>query len=88
VKALKILHNSSEFMPYVIFIAAPGMEQLKHLYGIGRSLGSSSRNLTVSTKLHKVAGHFLYAMLSELLCSVTHNLRCVVVILYDIELFF
>ncbi|XP_067006977.1 protein PALS2 isoform X2 [Anabrus simplex] len=44
--ALKILHNSSEFMPYVIFIAAPGMEQLKHLYGIGRSIGSSSRNLT------------------------------------------
>lgn len=39
--ALKILHNSSEFMPYVIFIAAPGMEMLKHLYGMG-----SSRNLT------------------------------------------
>ncbi|GLH04611.1 Peripheral plasma membrane protein CASK [Gryllus bimaculatus] len=39
--ALKILHNSSEFMPYVIFIASPGMEQLKHLYGMG-----SSRNLT------------------------------------------
>jgi hypothetical protein len=48
-KALKILHNSSEFMPYVIFIAAPGMEQLKHLYGISRSVGSSNRNLTVST---------------------------------------
>lgn len=47
-KALKILHNSSEFMPYVIFIAAPGMEQLKHLYGINRSTGSSNRNLTVS----------------------------------------
>nr|CAD7267080.1 unnamed protein product [Timema shepardi] len=44
--ALKILHNSSEFMPYVIFIAAPGMEQLKHLYGMSRSIGSSSRNLT------------------------------------------
>lgn len=44
--ALKILHNSSEFMPYVIFIAAPGMEQLKHLYGINRSTGSSNRNLT------------------------------------------
>lgn len=41
--ALKILHNSSEFMPYVIFIAAPGMEQLKHLYDHGRY---SSRNLT------------------------------------------
>ncbi|XP_049802744.1 protein PALS2 isoform X2 [Schistocerca nitens] len=39
--ALKILHNSSEFMPYVIFIAAPGMEQLKHLYGMGRTIGSS-----------------------------------------------
>ncbi|KAG7207514.1 hypothetical protein KM043_009146 [Ampulex compressa] len=44
--ALKILHNSTEFVPYVIFIAAPGMEQLKSLYDLGRSTGASSRNLT------------------------------------------
>ncbi|XP_014479091.1 PREDICTED: MAGUK p55 subfamily member 6 isoform X2 [Dinoponera quadriceps] len=44
--ALKILHNSTEFMPYVIFIAAPGMEQLKSLYDLGRSTGASSRQLT------------------------------------------
>ncbi|XP_057333228.1 MAGUK p55 subfamily member 2 isoform X1 [Microplitis mediator] len=44
--ALKTLHNSTEFMPYVIFIAAPGMEQLKTLYDHGRSTGASSRNLT------------------------------------------
>ncbi|XP_076290333.1 MAGUK p55 subfamily member vari isoform X2 [Lasioglossum baleicum] len=43
--ALKILHNSTEFKPYVIFIAAPGMEQLKCLYDLGRSTGASSRNL-------------------------------------------
>lgn len=46
--ALKTLHNSTEFMPYVIFIAAPGMEQLKGLYEVGRQSGYSSRNLTVS----------------------------------------
>lgn len=45
--ALKILHNSSEFMPYVIFIAAPGMELLKQLYDFNRSTGASSRNLTL-----------------------------------------
>lgn len=49
--ALKILHNSTEFMPYVIFIAAPGMEQLKWLYDLARSTGTSSRNLTVSAQL-------------------------------------
>ncbi|XP_014249613.1 MAGUK p55 subfamily member 6 isoform X2 [Cimex lectularius] len=43
--ALKILHNSSEFMPYVIFIAAPGMELLKQLYDFGRSTGASNRSL-------------------------------------------
>lgn len=43
-----MLHNSSEFMPYVIFIAAPGMELLKQLYSFNRSTGTSSRNLTVS----------------------------------------
>ena len=45
--ALKTLHNSTEFMPYVIFIAAPGMEQLKTLYDLGRSTGASNRNLSV-----------------------------------------
>ncbi|XP_044006469.1 protein PALS2 isoform X2 [Aphidius gifuensis] len=44
--ALKILHNSTEFMPYVIFVAAPGMEQLKCLYDLGRTTGASNRNLT------------------------------------------
>lgn len=46
--ALKILHNSTEFLPYVIFIAAPGMEQLKTMYANDKHLGyNSSRNLTV-----------------------------------------
>lgn len=46
--ALKILHNSSEFLPYVIFIAAPGMEHLKLMYDQDKSLGySSNRNLAV-----------------------------------------
>ncbi|XP_054289163.1 protein PALS2-like isoform X2 [Macrosteles quadrilineatus] len=44
--ALKMLHNSCEFMPFVIFIAAPGMELLKQLYNFNRSTGTSSRNLT------------------------------------------
>ena len=43
-QALKILHNSPEFMPYVIFLAAPGMEHLKEIYANSRY---SSRNLTV-----------------------------------------
>ncbi|XP_026469361.1 MAGUK p55 subfamily member 6-like [Ctenocephalides felis] len=44
--ALKLLHNSTEFMPYVVFIAAPGMEQLQQMYNHFRSTGTSSRNLT------------------------------------------
>ncbi|XP_035774225.1 MAGUK p55 subfamily member 6-like isoform X3 [Anopheles albimanus] len=43
--ALKILHNSPEFMPFVVFIAAPGMEQLKLLYSERRSASGSTRNL-------------------------------------------
>lgn len=49
--ALKLLHNSSEFMPFVIFIAAPGMEQLKQLYAERRAAGGSQRNLAVSRSL-------------------------------------
>ena len=47
--ALKLLHNSPEFMPFVIFIAAPGMDQLKQLYAERRATGGSQRNLTVSS---------------------------------------
>ncbi|XP_034472317.1 MAGUK p55 subfamily member 6 [Drosophila innubila] len=43
--ALKVLHNSQELMPFVIFIAAPGMEQLKTIYADRRATGSN-RNLS------------------------------------------
>lgn len=46
--ALKMLHTSTEFMPFVIFIAAPGMEQLRQLYAERRATGGSQRNLSVS----------------------------------------
>ncbi len=53
--ALKMLHNSTEFMPYVIFIGAPGMEQLKQIYAERRATGGSQRNLTVSQVLFVVS---------------------------------
>ncbi|XP_068140511.1 protein PALS2 isoform X4 [Drosophila tropicalis] len=43
--ALKILHNSQELMPFVIYVAAPGMEQLKTIYADRRATGSN-RNLS------------------------------------------
>jgi len=36
-------------MPYVIFIAAPGVEVMKNLYDYSRGTGYSTRTLTVST---------------------------------------
>ncbi|XP_072936334.1 protein PALS2 [Epargyreus clarus] len=39
-QSLKLLHNSSEFLPYVIMIGAPGIEQLRNL------TYASNRNLT------------------------------------------
>lgn len=44
--ALKVLHSSPEFMPYVIFVAAPGMETLEQIYAERRATGSS-KNLAV-----------------------------------------
>lgn len=43
--SLKMLHNSPEFMPYVVFLAAPGLEELKKLYSERRAAGGSQRNL-------------------------------------------
>ena len=70
--ALKLLHNSPEFMPFVIFIAAPGMDQLKQLYAERRATGGSQRNLAVSwcTKLIlKLSGFCLFHN-SRLTCLV------------------
>ncbi|KAI8427591.1 hypothetical protein MSG28_002087 [Choristoneura fumiferana] len=39
-QSLKLLHNSSEFLPFVVMVAAPGIEQLRNL------TFASNRNLT------------------------------------------
>lgn len=44
--ALKVLHHSTDLMPFVIFIAAPGMEQLKQIYAERRATGGSKGNLS------------------------------------------
>jgi guanylate kinase len=47
--ALKLLHNSNEFMPFVVFLAAPGLEDMKHIYDNGKMAGAimaSQRSLT------------------------------------------
>jgi len=31
-KSLKLLRNSSEFMPFIVFLAAPGMEEMQSVY--------------------------------------------------------
>lgn len=43
--SLKLLHSSPEFMPYVVFIGAPGIEQLKLLYSERRAAAGSQRSL-------------------------------------------
>ncbi|CAK1603394.1 unnamed protein product [Parnassius mnemosyne] len=38
-QSLKLLHNSSEFLPYVVMVGAPGIEQLRNLtYASNRNL--------------------------------------------------
>lgn len=38
--ALKLLHNSNEFMPFVVFLAAPGLDEMKHMYDNGKMAGA------------------------------------------------
>ncbi len=47
-QTLKLLRSSPEFMPFVVFLAAPGMDEMKNVFENARmtnSLISSSRNL-------------------------------------------
>ena len=39
-QSLKILRNSSEFMPFVVFLAAPGLDEMRHVYDNMRVSGS------------------------------------------------
>ncbi|CAG7678298.1 unnamed protein product [Allacma fusca] len=43
---LKILHNSPEFMPYVVFLSAPGAERLQQQDDFERQHGFSSRPIS------------------------------------------
>ena len=48
-KSLKQLRNSSEFMPFIVFLAAPGLEEMKHIYDnhrVSSAMISSSKNLS------------------------------------------
>lgn len=58
--SLKLLHNSQEFLPYVVFIGAPGMDQLKQIYAERRATGGSQRNLAVSLLRTNLFNRFLY----------------------------
>ncbi|XP_054708335.1 protein PALS2-like isoform X2 [Uloborus diversus] len=58
-QVLKYL-KTSEFMPYVVFIAAPPVDQLRHMHiDSGRSQNCSSRNLTKTYALHHYLDVFL-----------------------------
>jgi hypothetical protein len=47
-QSLKVLRNSSEFMPFIIFLAAPGLDEMRHIYDnlrVTNSMIASSKNL-------------------------------------------
>ena len=48
-QSLKLLHSSSEFMPFVVFLAAPGLNEMRHAYDNARvtnSLITTSKTLS------------------------------------------
>ena len=56
-QSLKLLRNSSEFMPFVVFLAAPGMDEMRHVYDnmkvtnsmmtAGKSISTFERNSSI-----------------------------------------
>ena len=48
-QSLKILRNSSEFMPFVVFLAAPGMDEMRHVYDnlrVSNSMAQTGNNIS------------------------------------------
>ncbi len=57
--AVKLLHNSPEFRPFVCFLASPGVEQLRFMNEYGRVMsGQSQRSLTVGVIFRDIRTHF------------------------------
>ncbi len=82
--ALKILYNSNEFMPYVVFMAAPGLDEMRHIYENGKMAGaimasqrtlnnfektSSIRRLAVSPLFSPFGLEHYRVFLSQDLCT-------------------
>jgi len=47
-KSLKLLRNSSEFMPFIVFLAAPGMEEMQSVYNnlrVSNAMSVANANL-------------------------------------------
>ncbi len=48
-QSLKLLRNSSEFMPFVVFLAAPGLDEMRHVYDnmrVTNSMITTGRNVS------------------------------------------
>ena len=54
IQALKLLHNSTEFLPYVIYVAPPLPDDYKVMMENGR--GSDTIELAVKCSLYKNNG--------------------------------
>ena len=56
-QSLKLLRNSSEFMPFVVFLSAPGLDEMRHVYdnlrvtnsmmNAGKSMSTFERNSSI-----------------------------------------
>lgn len=48
-QSLKLLRNSSEFMPFVVFLAAPGLDEMRHVYDnmrVTNSMITTGKNIS------------------------------------------
>ena len=41
-QSLKLLRTSAEFMPFVVFLAAPGLEEMRHVFDNGNKVRKKS----------------------------------------------
>jgi hypothetical protein len=65
--ALKILYNSNEFMPYVVFMAAPGLDEMRHIYENGKMAGAimasqrTLNNFEKTSSIRRLVGPSLFS---------------------------
>jgi len=72
-QSLKLLRNSSEFMPFVVFLSAPGLDEMRHVYDnmrVTNSMMNTGKSMSTFERTSSIRSSSRRARTMESLTSI------------------